>query len=45
MSSSSLSILALCLAAFMAGCAPAEEPVVYAEEPVSTEPAFTGKYK
>ncbi|MCT2538721.1 hypothetical protein OE699_03420 [Sedimentimonas flavescens] len=36
-------ILALALVAFAAACAPKTEPAPV--EPVSVEPAFTGKYK
>jgi hypothetical protein len=44
MSTSPRILLALCLVAFAAACAPKVEEVVVAE-PVTTEPAFTGKYK
>ncbi len=37
-------ILSLCLVAFAAACAPKPEPVVI-QEPISTEPTYTGKYK
>jgi hypothetical protein len=33
------------MVAFVAACAAKEEEVVYVDEPVSTEPAYTGKYK
>jgi uncharacterized lipoprotein YajG len=37
---------ALCAAAFLAACAqPQEEFVVVEPEPISQEPAYTGKYK
>jgi len=38
-------ILGLCMVAFVAACAPKTEEVVYVEQPVSTEPTYTGKYK
>ncbi len=45
MSSTKITVLALCMAAFVAGCAKKEE-VVYVDEPaVTTEPVYTGKYK
>lgn len=37
-------VLALCVAAFAAACAPKKEEVVVVE-PVTTEPVYTGKYK
>jgi hypothetical protein len=37
-------LFACVLVAFVAACA-AKEEVVYMEEPVSTEPVFTGKYQ
>ncbi|MEZ5745120.1 MAG: hypothetical protein R3E00_00940 [Paracoccaceae bacterium] len=37
-------LFACVLVAFAAACA-AEEEVVYMEEPVTTEPVFTGKYQ
>ncbi|HEX9858130.1 MAG TPA: hypothetical protein VGA75_07220 [Paracoccaceae bacterium] len=43
MSKSTRILLALCMVAFAAACAPKEEMVVV-EEPVTTEPVFTGKY-
>ncbi len=36
-------VYACVLVAFVAACA-AKEEVVYTEEPVTTEPVFTGKY-
>lgn len=45
MSNSTRALLALCLVAFAAACAPAQEEVTYVETPVSTEPTYTGKYK
>lgn len=44
MSIMSRALLGLVLVAFVAACAPKEE-VVYVEEPVTTEPVYTGKYK
>ncbi len=38
-------LYACVLVAFVAACAAKEKEVVYAEEPVTTEPVFTGKYK
>ena len=47
MSKSIKSVLALGLVAFIAACAQQaeEEFVVVEPEPISTEPAYTGKYK
>ncbi|MES2667225.1 MAG: hypothetical protein V4712_14100 [Pseudomonadota bacterium] len=46
MSKSTKFVLALSLVAFVAACAKkVEEEVVYVDEPVSTEPVYTGKYK
>lgn len=46
MSSTKFTVLALCLAAFVAGCAKKAEDVVYVDQPaVTTEPTYTGKYK
>lgn len=45
MSKSTKVILALCMVAFVAACAKKEAEVVYVDEPVSVEPAYTGKYK
>jgi hypothetical protein len=45
MSTSTKLVLALCLAAFAAACAPKPEEVVVVQEPISTEPTYTGKYK
>jgi hypothetical protein len=45
MSNSTKALLAVCLAAFVAACAPKQEEVVYVDEPVSQEPVYTGKYK
>lgn len=46
MSKSTRTLLALCMVAFVAACGGAkQEEVVYVEEPVSTEPTYTGKYK
>ena len=44
MSKSTKIVLALCLVAFAAACAPKTEEVVVME-PISTEPTYTGKYK
>ena len=44
MSTSTRTLLALCLVAFAAACAPKPEEVIMVEEPVTTEPTFTGKY-
>lgn len=44
MSSTTRILMALCLAAFAAACAPQEEEIVYVA-PVTTEPTNTGKYK
>lgn len=45
MSNSTKTLLALCMVAFIAACAPKQPEVVYVDEPVSTEPTYTGKYK
>ena len=46
MSSIKVTVLGLCLAAFLAGCAKKAEDVVYVDQPaVTTEPVYTGKYK
>ncbi|WP_435138410.1 hypothetical protein [Pseudopelagicola sp. nBUS_19] len=48
MSKSIKTLLALGLAAVVAGCAdtaPVEEYVVVDPEPISGEPSYTGKYK
>ena len=46
MSSTKITVLALCMVAFVAACAKQEEEVVYVDEPaVSSEPVYTGKYK
>ena len=45
MSKSTNVILALAMVAFVAACTKKEEEVVYVDEPVSTEPTYTGKYK
>lgn len=47
MSNSVKSLLALSLVAFVAACGgqQEEEFVVVEPEPISTEPAYTGKYK
>ena len=44
MSTTTRTLLALCLVAFAAACTPKVEEVVYTD-PVSTEPTYTGKYK
>lgn len=44
MSKSTKIVLSLGLVAFIAACAPKEEPV-FVPEPVSVEPEYTGKYK
>jgi len=38
-------VLALCLVAFGAACAPKTQDVVYVDQPMSGEPTYTGKYK
>ena len=38
-------VLALCLVAFGAACAPKSSEVVFVDEPVSVEPTYTGKFK
>ncbi|WP_164626873.1 hypothetical protein [Tabrizicola oligotrophica] len=44
--SSTKILLSLCLVAFVAACAAAQDDVVYVEEPaVTVEPTYTGKYK
>ena len=43
MSKSTPIVLALCMVAFVAACAKKEE-VVVVDQPVTTEPVFTGKY-
>lgn len=45
MSKSAVTLLGLCLVAFVAACAPKPEEVVVVETPVTTEPTYTGKYK
>lgn len=45
MSSTKVTLLALCMVAFVAACAQKAEEVVFVEEPVTTEPSYTGKYK
>ncbi|MDT8855289.1 hypothetical protein RNZ50_09730 [Paracoccaceae bacterium Fryx2] len=45
MSKSTQIILSLCMVAFVAGCAAKKQEVVYVDEPVTTEPVYTGKYK
>lgn len=46
MSSTKITVLALCMVTFVAACAKKVEEVVYVDEPIiSTEPAYTGKYK
>jgi hypothetical protein len=45
MSTSTRVLLALSLVAFAAACAPKVEEVVVVEQPLSTEPTSTGKYK
>ena len=45
MSKSTKIVFGLCLLAFVAACAPKEAPVTFVEEPVTTEPTYTGKYK
>lgn len=44
MSKSSKTLLALCVVAFAAACAKKED-VVVVDNPVTTEPVYTGKYK
>ena len=44
MSTSTRVLLALWLVAFAAACKPKEEAIVV-QEPVTTEPTYTGKYK
>jgi hypothetical protein len=47
MSSTKITLLALCMVAFVAACAQPAEEVVYVDEPaaITTEPTYTGKYK
>ncbi|MFN3144055.1 MAG: hypothetical protein ACE368_01800 [Paracoccaceae bacterium] len=46
MSKSVKVVLGLSLVAFIAACSPKQEEVVYVNpEPISIEPAYTGKYK
>ncbi|QYK43075.1 MAG: hypothetical protein KF887_08255 [Paracoccaceae bacterium] len=45
MPSSTRAILALVFVAVAAACAPKKEEVVYVDQPVTTEPVYTGKYK
>ena len=46
MSSTKITVLALCMVAFVAACAKPVEEVVYVDEPaVTSEPVYTGKYK
>lgn len=45
MSSTKIMLLAVCMVAFVAACAKKVEEVVYVDEPVTTEPTYTGKYK
>lgn len=46
MSSTKITVLALCMVSFVAACAKKAEEVVYVDEPtVSVEPTYTGKYK
>jgi hypothetical protein len=44
MSKSTVTLLALCVVAFVAACAKKEE-VVLVDDAVTTEPVYTGKYK
>ncbi|MBP9952733.1 MAG: hypothetical protein V9G14_15880 [Cypionkella sp.] len=47
MSSTKITVLALCMVAFVAACAKKAEEVVYVDDgaAVTTEPTYTGKYK
>ncbi len=45
MSKSTKVVLALCLVAFAAACAPKTEEVVVVGDRSPTEPTYTGKYK
>ncbi|MEO5620687.1 MAG: hypothetical protein ACOH2M_05810 [Cypionkella sp.] len=46
MSSTKITVLALCMVAFVAACAKKAEETIYVDEPtVTTEPVYTGKYK
>ncbi|MDZ4276812.1 hypothetical protein [Cypionkella sp.] len=46
MSSTKITVLALCMVAFVAACAKKAEEVVYVDQPaITTEPTYTGKYK
>ena len=47
MSISTRAVVALCLFAFVAACAPQVEEIVYVDEPgaITVEPTYTGKYK
>lgn len=38
-------LFAAVLAAFAVACAPKQEEVVVMDQPLSSEPAYTGKYK
>jgi len=44
MSKSIRVLFALSMVAFIAACAPKKDEVVFVDEPVSTEPVFTGKF-
>ncbi|MDP4032212.1 MAG: hypothetical protein Q8P60_05045 [Pseudorhodobacter sp.] len=45
MSNSTRAIVVLCLLAFVAACAPKQQEIVYADQPLTVEPVSTGKYK
>jgi hypothetical protein len=47
MSSTKITVLALCMVGVLAACAKKAEDVVYVDQPgaVTTEPTYTGKYK
>ena len=45
MTTSTRILAALCLVAFAAACAPKPKETVVVQEPITTEPTYTGKYK
>ncbi len=46
MSSTKITLLALAMVAFAAGCAKKSDEVVYVDQPtVTVEPSYQGKYK
>jgi hypothetical protein len=44
MSTSTRTLLALCIVAFAAACAPKAEEVVMVEQPLTTDPVASGKF-